>query len=656
MVNDPSPTDSRVLLIAPTPRDAQLSQSLLDDAGITCVVCENFTQLCKELGDGAGALLLTQEALHLPDTVLLVRAVESEAEWSDLPTIILCEQGEDSRSAPWALARLGNVTILERPVRVMTLISTLRSAIRARFRQYQVRDQLARLRKSSEELRESDNRFRNIANSAPAMLWITGVDHAAEFLSRSWHEYTGQSEPQSRGWGWLSAVYEGDRTRTRDIFINAATARSPFQLDLRIYRADGTVRWAMAAGRPRFDAHKEFLGYVGSVVEIHERKQVEEALRTSQERQALLLRLLQQQRVARDPGAMMSGAAEAVGRRLNAHRAGFFRQQDANQVQFLAGWSDPSLQPIDGVCPEDGIGKKYLDSLRKGRTLAVSNYDEDDADSKSRFTELGACAIICAPILRYGEWVAGLYVNHSKPRDWLAEEVALVREVADLTWDAVVRAESMRARLDSEERLQLAKSAAGLGIYDYDVANNIIEWDERLRTYWGVEPNEEISYQTFLAGLHPDDHKHTAEAVETSMDPKGDGKYFAEYRVINRQDARITWISALGRVTFEKNKPIRLIGTVQDISERKALEELRDALLRSEREARSEAERAVRAKDEFLALITHELRSPLATILGWLRLLEQGAVPTEEYADIARTILRSGEQLEQLINDLMDMS
>ncbi len=123
-----------------------------------------------------------------------------------------------------------------------------------------------------------------------------------------------------------------------------------------------------------------------------------------------------------------------------------------------------------------------------------------------------------------------------------------------------------------EERLRIAKLAAGIGIHEYRPGTGELLWDERVRELWGIGPDEVVTYEFFMSGLHPDDRAPTQAVVDAALDPAGDGVYRATYRVICRADGVTRWVAATGHVTFEDGRPVRLVGTVADISESKRVE------------------------------------------------------------------------------------
>ncbi|MCP3140592.1 sensor histidine kinase [Pyxidicoccus xibeiensis] len=127
-------------------------------------------------------------------------------------------------------------------------------------------------------LRESEARFRNMADNAPVMLWMTDVSGACIWLNRQWHDFTGQTEAEGRGLGWLDAVHPDDRGRAGDAFLSSHGSQAPFRVEYRIRSRDGEYRWAIDSASPRLGASGEFLGYIGSVIDIHDLKRGEERL------------------------------------------------------------------------------------------------------------------------------------------------------------------------------------------------------------------------------------------------------------------------------------------------------------------------------------------------------------------------------------------
>jgi PAS domain S-box-containing protein len=140
------------------------------------------------------------------------------------------------------------------------------------------------LRERGKALRESEKRFRNMADHAPMMLWVTDPEGACTYLNRGWYEFTGQTPDTALGFAWFDAVHPDEQTSARALFTAANEHRTPFRLEYRLRRNDGAFRWAINAAAPRFDETGEFLGYIGSVIDITERKQTEEISRATAER------------------------------------------------------------------------------------------------------------------------------------------------------------------------------------------------------------------------------------------------------------------------------------------------------------------------------------------------------------------------------------
>jgi PAS domain S-box-containing protein len=137
------------------------------------------------------------------------------------------------------------------------------------------------VRKHAESvLQESEARFRNMADHAPVMLWLTDAAGQCVYLNRRWYEYTGQNEITGLGLGWLEAVHPEDAARSQQVFLSANATAQPFTIEYRLRRADGQYGWAIDAAAPRFNEQGDFLGYIGSVVDISEHKRAEEQKET----------------------------------------------------------------------------------------------------------------------------------------------------------------------------------------------------------------------------------------------------------------------------------------------------------------------------------------------------------------------------------------
>lgn len=145
---DRAALESRVLVLAPTGKDGANSRAVLGQAGVACAVCRDVKELCREVEAGAGALLLTEEALYMDRASRLAEALRGQPPWSDLPVVALTRGGPGSPVGLRAMETLGNVILLERPVRVSTLLTAVRTALRARARQYESRAHLARLKEA----------------------------------------------------------------------------------------------------------------------------------------------------------------------------------------------------------------------------------------------------------------------------------------------------------------------------------------------------------------------------------------------------------------------------------------------------------------------------------------------------------------------------
>ncbi|MGB9007247.1 MAG: PAS domain S-box protein [Candidatus Acidiferrales bacterium] len=141
----------------------------------------------------------------------------------------------------------------------------------------EVLDVTARKR-AEQTLRESEERFRLVANKAPVLIWMSGPDKLCTFFNQCWLDFTGRSMEQELGQGWAEAIHPEDLERCLGIYVGAFDARVDFEMEYRLKRFDGKYRWIVDYGVPRFEADGAFCGYIGSCVDITDRKLAAESL------------------------------------------------------------------------------------------------------------------------------------------------------------------------------------------------------------------------------------------------------------------------------------------------------------------------------------------------------------------------------------------
>jgi signal transduction histidine kinase/ActR/RegA family two-component response regulator len=229
----------------------------------------------------------------------------------------------------------------------------------------------------------------------------------------------------------------------------------------------------------------------------------------------------------------------------------------------------------------------------------------------------------------------------------LLEYSERIRFTRDAERDARLEVEQARSALeDTSSRLAVALAAARIGIWDVDLATGTLTSDARCKALFGLAPGGELAYSSFLERVHSDHRERVRQAVEGALAGENAGRYVVEYRSLGL-DGVERWIRSTGQAVFAEHRPVRLIGTVEDVTTAKVDE----ADLRT---AKNKAEEASRAKDDFLAMLGHELRNPLAPILTALELLRIriGDAGARERDIIQRQV----HNLVQLVDDLLDVS
>jgi PAS domain S-box-containing protein len=199
---------------------------------------------------------------------------------------------------------------------------------------------------------------------------------------------------------------------------------------------------------------------------------------------------------------------------------------------------------------------------------------------------------------------------------------------------------------DITERFTLATRAASMGIWDWDIENDVLVWNDQMLLLYGREKEQSITFDMWKNSIHHDDVQRTLVEIDLAL--KGIKEFDTEFRII-LPDKTIRYVRAISNLYKDASgKAIRLIGTNWDItSERETQREFRKAI--------NEADRANRSKSEFIANMSHEIRTPLNAIIGFSELLETISTDFRQ-KQYVNSIITAGRSLLRIINDILDMS
>ena len=300
--------DYRICVLPPTRRDGEVTRALFERAGLSCAVCDRPRALAEQIEHGLGAIVLTDAALCIPSLDIVLAALAHQPSWSDVPTILL------SRSAAWSpavfstLGALANVTVLDRPASIRTLLSSVQSALRGRQRQYQIRDQLRALRQAEAIARENERRFRSMANTVPQLAWMADPTGSRFWYNERWYEYTGTSAPQMHGWGWREVVHPQHTEQVVQKLRRCFNSGSPWEDTYPMRSKEGSFRWFLSRAQPIEDEDGRIERWVGTDTDMTERLAIEEALREADRRKDEFLATLAHE--LRNPLAPIRQAAQ----------------------------------------------------------------------------------------------------------------------------------------------------------------------------------------------------------------------------------------------------------------------------------------------------------------------------------------------------------
>ncbi|MGZ5523624.1 MAG: CHASE domain-containing protein [Methylomonas sp.] len=557
------------------------------------------------------AIFLTDSAGHfsfINDAALRTLGYERHELLGKLLTHVL-DSREIPRLAEFAEATLQRQHIVEqwllKPKIGPSIVFELSTQLLADGRLLAIGSDITERVAAQQQLLESEKRFRTVADAAPVLIWLADTDKGCFWFNKGWLNFTGRSLDQEQGNGWAEGVHPDDFQRCLDIYISHFDRREAFRMDYRLKRHDGVYRWIHDNGVPRFDGNGNFLGYIGSCVDITEQKIALEQLQETEERWKFAL----------------EAAGDGVWDWNFAKGEMTFSKRWYAIQGFDEGSIGPDVQAWEAlVHPNDlPLAKQALQAHFDGITPNFA----------------------CEHRLRCknGEykWILGRGMVVA--RDAEGRPLRVIGTHTDIT--ARKNTESERNRL-----LAIIMEASDF-IASSDMEAHLTFLNPAGARMVGLPENADLA-PLVIKDMHP--AWATKRVLEEGIPAVlRQGYWQAETALWNRVDGREIPVSQLLLLhRDESGKPHQLSTIMRDITGFKQTEH---AL----QEARNQAENLARSKSEFLANMSHEIRTPMNAIIGLSQLALNTPLTAQQH-DYIDKILDSSQLLLGILNDILDFS
>lgn len=496
--------------------------------------------------------------------------------------------------------------------RLVEFLCNYNEIVRKERQNKEKRDRLA----AEKKLGQNEDLFRQIIENIYQVFWIASPDKKHFYISPAYEEIWGL--PRQQLYENQSCFLDSVHTEDRDRVIAAwpGQIQREFEVEYRIIRPDGQERWIRDRAFPILNAQGEIYRIVGIADDITERKQLQEELKESQQRLKFAL----------EAARMGNWEWDILTNKITW----------SDNFKSLFGlekgsFNDTYAAFINCIHPQD---RKFVKQAVRSAIQAGAEFDIEFR--------------VVLPNGTIRVYASKGYVF----RNTAGNAVRMVGVDIDIT----KRKQMEEALRQSEERWQLAWRGNNDGIWDWNIRTSEVFFSARWKEMLGYEDHEISNHlDEWEKRVHPDDISWVTQALQDHF-AKKTPFYITEHR-LRCKDSTYKWILARGQALWdEAGNPVRMAGSHTDITERKRLEAEHQLLLAAEQAARSQAETANQTKDEFLAIVSHELRSPLNAVLGWTRLLRSRQFDADKTAHALEIIERNASLQAQLIEDILDIS
>lgn len=437
-------------------------------------------------------------------------------------------------------------------------------------------------------LRESEARFRLMADTAPSPVWLTNAEGEVEFVNSALVDFYGQPADRLLGHVWRMAIHPDDVALVAEAQEAHRPQREPYGFEARFRRADGDWRWMRVAVNPRFDSEGVFLGYVGMSFDVTDSREAIEVMARQERRQSFLLGLIDSLRDLTTPEAIMTRVEEGLGAELRAARVGYGEVDQQRGVVFMSRDWTTGVASAAGEFPLEDLGAGLIADLAEGRTIRIADVRDDPRtrDALHVFERLGTRSLMRTPLIRGGRLLAFLYAHDSQVRHWTDEESDLLQEVAARTWAEIERTRAEAEVRESEERFRAIADTAPVLIW-VTGPDRVRDFVNQAYVAFSGGSYEEARLLEWREMVHPDDQERI---VAESIAGEASGQPFSLEARYLRHDGEYRWLKSFSRPRFgPAGETIGFVGVAFDVTE---MRESQARLLESETRFRTVADSA----------------------------------------------------------------
>ncbi|MBU2377761.1 MAG: PAS domain-containing protein [Alphaproteobacteria bacterium] len=428
---------------------------------------------------------------------------------------------------------------------------------------------------------------------------------------------------------FFANLHPDDAQRLQDEIAIVLGTGNPLRSEYRLVQPDGGIHWVLAEGRPTLDADGTPLRLPGVTFDISERKEIEA-------RQSALLAVNDAIRDLTDPADIAYASAEVLAKTLNVSRAGYgVVDTVAETITIDRDFNAPGVQSIAGVLSFRDFGS-YIEDLKRGETVAIGDaaLDPRTRDGAEALAGISATSLLNMPLVEQGKVVALVFANNATPRIWTANDIELMRDVAERVRVAAERARAAMALQDSEQQFRVFAQAMPNHVWASRPDGWIYWYNDQVYQYCGKVEGDLDGPDAWGGVLHPDDLPAAGEAWAHAL---ATGElYNTEFRIRSAAGAWRWFLARAEPVRDESGAIVRWVGTNTDVEDmrrqRATLASFAERLEEQVAERTEELTRtheALRQSQKMEAVgqltggIAHDFNNLLAGISGSLELLSK---------------------------------